>query len=145
MVNDDIMYVNHVGEMSRIMLVMLQKVVLRYLMCSVAIGSGWLDQVGWVVVSSLICGGFVWWQSRQCGEKQEFKMSLGYAEKLSYRADVGAVGMPELFDSATDLQSKVTLWVDIQSWILLLCIPLLPYHSLERELSGGLGTDCGHR
>jgi mono-ADP-ribosyltransferase sirtuin 6 len=42
-------------------------------------------------------------------------MSLGYAEKLSYRADVGAVGMPELFDSATDLQSKVTLWVDIQS------------------------------
>lgn len=53
MVNDDMMYVNHVGEMSRIMLVMLQKVVLRYLMCSVTIGSGWLDQVGWVV-SSLI-------------------------------------------------------------------------------------------
>lgn len=60
MVNDDMMYVNHVGEMSRIMLVMLQKVVFRYLMCSVTIGSGWLDQVGWVVVSSLICGGFVW-------------------------------------------------------------------------------------
>lgn len=53
------MYVNHVGEMSRIMLVMLQKVVLRYSMCSVTIGSAWLDQVGWVV-SSLICGGFVW-------------------------------------------------------------------------------------
>lgn len=48
------MYVNHVGEMSRIMLVMLQKVVLRYSMCSVTIGSAWLDQVGWVV-SSLIC------------------------------------------------------------------------------------------
>lgn len=53
------MYVTHVGEMSRIMLVMLQKVVLRYLMCSVTIGSAWLDQVG-RVVSSLICGGFVW-------------------------------------------------------------------------------------
>ena len=120
MVNDDMMYVNHVGEMSRIMLVMLQKVVFRYFMCSVTIGSAWLDQVGGVVLCLLwFCGGFVWWQSRQCGEKQEFKMSLGYAEKLSYRADVGAVGMPELFDSATDLQSKVTLWVDIQSWILL--------------------------
>jgi hypothetical protein len=33
--------------------------------------------------------------------------SLGYAEKLSYRADVGTVGMPELFDTGTDLQSKV--------------------------------------
>jgi hypothetical protein len=53
MVNDDMMYVNHVGEMSRIMLVMLQKVVLRYLMCSVTIGSAWLDQVGWVVLCLL--------------------------------------------------------------------------------------------
>ncbi|KAJ7523565.1 hypothetical protein O6H91_18G054200 [Diphasiastrum complanatum] len=34
-------------------------------------------------------------------------MSLGYAEKLSFRADVGKVGMPELFDSDIDLQSKV--------------------------------------
>lgn len=33
--------------------------------------------------------------------------SLGYAEKLSYRADVGTVGMPELFDSTDDLQSKI--------------------------------------
>ncbi|CAM6084960.1 unnamed protein product [Calypogeia fissa] len=34
-------------------------------------------------------------------------MSLRYAEKLSYRADVGAVGMPEFFDSPTVLQSKI--------------------------------------
>lgn len=25
------------------------------------------------------------------------------------------------------------------------CIPLLPYHSLEREFSGGLGMRCVHR
>lgn len=53
MVNDDMMYVNHVGEMSRIMLVMLQKVVFRYFMCSVTIGSAWLDQVGGVVLCLL--------------------------------------------------------------------------------------------
>jgi hypothetical protein len=34
-------------------------------------------------------------------------MSLRYAEKLSYKADVGTVGMPELFDSALDLKCKV--------------------------------------
>uniref|UniRef100_A0A453AI68 Uncharacterized protein n=2 Tax=Aegilops tauschii TaxID=37682 RepID=A0A453AI68_AEGTS len=35
------------------------------------------------------------------------KMSLGYAEKLSYREDVGTVGMPEKFDSPKLLQGKV--------------------------------------
>lgn len=34
-------------------------------------------------------------------------MALGYAEKLSYREDIGKVGMPELFDSREDLQSKI--------------------------------------
>jgi mono-ADP-ribosyltransferase sirtuin 6 len=34
-------------------------------------------------------------------------MSLGYAEKLSYREDVGSVGMPEMFDSPKLLQGKV--------------------------------------
>jgi mono-ADP-ribosyltransferase sirtuin 6 len=34
-------------------------------------------------------------------------MSLGYAEKLSYKEDVGKVGMPELFDSSDSVQSKV--------------------------------------
>ena len=35
------------------------------------------------------------------------EMSLGYAEKLSYREDVGSVGMPEMFDSPNLLQGKV--------------------------------------
>ena len=34
-------------------------------------------------------------------------MSLGYAEKLSYREDVGTVGMPEKFDSPKLLQGKI--------------------------------------
>ncbi|KAL6851481.1 hypothetical protein ACP4OV_020414 [Aristida adscensionis] len=34
-------------------------------------------------------------------------MSLGYAEKLSYREDVGNVGMPEIFDSPEHLQDKI--------------------------------------
>ncbi|XP_051213372.1 NAD-dependent protein deacetylase SRT1 [Lolium perenne] len=34
-------------------------------------------------------------------------MSLGYAEKLSYREDLGSVGMPEMFDSPKLLQGKI--------------------------------------
>lgn len=34
-------------------------------------------------------------------------MSLGYAEKLSYREDVGTVGMSEIFDPNNLLQQKV--------------------------------------
>lgn len=34
-------------------------------------------------------------------------MSLGYAEKLSYREDLGNVGMSELFDPSDILQSKI--------------------------------------
>uniref|UniRef100_A0A0E0P6K8 protein acetyllysine N-acetyltransferase n=1 Tax=Oryza rufipogon TaxID=4529 RepID=A0A0E0P6K8_ORYRU len=34
-------------------------------------------------------------------------MSLGYAEKLSYREDVGNVGMPEIFDSPKLLHKKI--------------------------------------
>lgn len=34
-------------------------------------------------------------------------MSLGYAEKLSYREDVGSVGMSEIFDPPHLLQQKV--------------------------------------
>lgn len=34
-------------------------------------------------------------------------MSLGYAEKLSYREDVGSVGMSEIFDPPYLLQQKV--------------------------------------
>ncbi|CAH1444673.1 unnamed protein product [Lactuca virosa] len=34
-------------------------------------------------------------------------MSLGYAEKLSYKEDVGDVGMSEMFDSPDDLQQKI--------------------------------------
>ena len=34
-------------------------------------------------------------------------MSLGYAEKLSYREDVGTVGMSEIFDPPEVLEEKV--------------------------------------
>ena len=34
-------------------------------------------------------------------------MSLGYAQKLSYREDLGQLGAPELFDSDAELQAKV--------------------------------------
>ncbi|KAJ1702413.1 hypothetical protein LUZ63_002192 [Rhynchospora breviuscula] len=34
-------------------------------------------------------------------------MSLGYAQKLSYKEDVGTVGMPEIFDSPRALDSKI--------------------------------------
>ncbi len=37
----------------------------------------------------------------------DWEMSLGYAEKLSYREDVGNVGMPEIFDSPELLHKKV--------------------------------------
>jgi len=34
-------------------------------------------------------------------------MSLGYAEKLSFREDVGTVGMPEIFDPPELVQNKI--------------------------------------
>lgn len=37
-------------------------------------------------------------------------MSLGYAEKLSYREDVGTVGMPEIFDTPELIQNKVNFY-----------------------------------
>jgi NAD+-dependent protein deacetylase sirtuin 6 len=33
-------------------------------------------------------------------------MSLVYAKKLSYRKEIGEVGMPEIFDSTEVLQNK---------------------------------------
>jgi len=37
-------------------------------------------------------------------------MSLGYAEKLSFREDVGTVGMPEIFDPPELVQNKVNFY-----------------------------------
>ena len=45
--------------------------------------------------------------SKKLGKSRE--MSLGYAEKLSYREELGTVGMPEMFDSPKLLQGKVDL------------------------------------
>ncbi|KAI3708188.1 hypothetical protein L2E82_37320 [Cichorium intybus] len=46
-----------------------------------------------------------------CSRGRKFKkikkMSLGYAEKLSYKEDVGDVGMSEFFDSPDELQLKI--------------------------------------
>ena len=42
-------------------------------------------------------------------------MSLGYAEKLSYREDLGGqLGAPEIYDDSNDLNAKIqqlTEWV----------------------------------
>lgn len=47
--------------------------------------------------------------------KKSREMSLGYAEKLSYREDVGTVGMPEKFDSPKLLQGKVDYFAYFQT------------------------------
>lgn len=63
------------------------------------------------VVADGVCGGVCSVGRRSSVIKKRGRQgtmsSLGYAEKLSFRADVGTVGMPELFDSSRDLQSKV--------------------------------------
>jgi hypothetical protein len=41
-------------------------------------------------------------------------MSLGYAEKLSYREDVGAVGQKEIFDSTERVAAQIRI---LASWV----------------------------
>lgn len=42
-------------------------------------------------------------------------MSLGYAEKLSFREDLGGqLGAPELFDTLQDVQNKVA---QLAEWV----------------------------
>jgi mono-ADP-ribosyltransferase sirtuin 6 len=56
-------------------------------------------------------------------------MSLGYAEKLSYREDVGTVGMPEIFEPPELVQNKVNLsglFTWIYYWMQMLQYPLMP-------------------
>ncbi|MCO5577464.1 hypothetical protein L7F22_031296 [Adiantum nelumboides] len=60
-------------------------------------------------------------------------MALGYAEKLSYREDIGKVGMPELFDSRDDLQSKVKELAKI----------IQESHHLVAFTGAGISTSCG--
>jgi hypothetical protein len=45
-------------------------------------------------------------------------MSLGYAEKLSYREDIGAVGQKELLDSAEEIEAKIC---ELASLVQLVC------------------------
>ena len=40
-------------------------------------------------------------------------MSLGYAEKISYREDVGKVGQQERFDSTVDVAAKTEALADM--------------------------------
>lgn len=40
-------------------------------------------------------------------------MSLGYAEKISYREDVGTVGQQERFDGAEDVAAKSKALADM--------------------------------
>eukprot|EP00250_Pteridium_aquilinum_P009121 c18454_g1_i2 orf=212-1627(+) len=60
-------------------------------------------------------------------------MALGYAEKLSYREDIGKVGMPELFDSREDLQCKIEELARL----------IQESHHLVAFTGAGISTSCG--
>lgn len=60
-------------------------------------------------------------------------MALGYAEKLSYREDIGKVGMPELFDSRATLQYKIEELAKL----------IQESHHLVAFTGAGISTSCG--
>eukprot|EP00249_Psilotum_nudum_P020192 c27598_g1_i2 orf=1021-1890(-) len=60
-------------------------------------------------------------------------MSLGYAEKLSYREDVGKVGMPEFFDPLDNLQPKIEELAKL----------IQGSHHLVAFTGAGISTSCG--
>lgn len=60
-------------------------------------------------------------------------MSLGYAEKLSYREDVGEVGMSEVFDSPQVLQEKIKE----------LATMIRESKNLVAFTGAGISTSCG--
>ncbi|KAF9589287.1 hypothetical protein IFM89_022357 [Coptis chinensis] len=60
-------------------------------------------------------------------------MSLGYAEKLSYKEDVGSVGMSEIFDSPTILQHKIEE----------LALLIQQSKHLVAFTGAGISTSCG--
>ncbi|XP_073113380.1 NAD-dependent protein deacetylase SRT1 isoform X2 [Elaeis guineensis] len=60
-------------------------------------------------------------------------MSLGYAEKLSYREDVGTVGMSEIFDPPDVLQQKIEE----------LAILIQKSKHLVAFTGAGISTSCG--
>jgi mono-ADP-ribosyltransferase sirtuin 6 len=50
-------------------------------------------------------------------ELQHLIMSLGYAEKLSYREDLGGqLGAPELHDSPEEVEANAELLAELVSW-----------------------------
>ncbi|KMZ61493.1 NAD-dependent deacetylase 1 [Zostera marina] len=60
-------------------------------------------------------------------------MSLGYAQKLSYREDVGTVGMTEFFDSTEVLDRKIEEMADI----------IKKSKHLVTFTGAGISTSCG--
>lgn len=60
-------------------------------------------------------------------------MSLGYAQKLSYREDVGVVGMSEVFDTPAVLQSKIEQ----------LALMLKKSKHVVAFTGAGISTSCG--
>ncbi|EMS51172.1 NAD-dependent deacetylase sirtuin-6 [Triticum urartu] len=66
--------------------------------------------------------------------KKSREMSLGYAEKLSYREDVGTVGMPEKFDSPKLLQGKVDHFAYVQTLFSFCLLRLYDWLRIKREI-----------
>ncbi|KAL9453869.1 hypothetical protein AB3S75_009470 [Citrus x aurantiifolia] len=60
-------------------------------------------------------------------------MPLGYAEKLSYREDVGSVGMSEIFDPPHLLQQKIAE----------LAVMIKKSKHLVAFTGAGISTSCG--
>lgn len=61
-------------------------------------------------------------------------MSLGYAEKLSYKEDTGTVGMTESFDSPQTLQEKVGLFIHLFIFFMFLIMGLFCIFNLVQNL-----------
>ncbi|XP_024541959.1 NAD-dependent protein deacetylase SRT1-like [Selaginella moellendorffii] len=60
-------------------------------------------------------------------------MALGYAEKLSFKADVGKLGMPELFDPAQDVDRKIAQLAQL----------IQESKHLVAFTGAGISTSCG--
>jgi hypothetical protein len=64
-------------------------------------------------------------------------MSLGYAEKLSYREDVGEVGQKEYVDSEEIIEQKSLQLADLARVDTLACCVLVPLDAAAIRVTQG--------